>query len=400
MIMVGKASPDEYAQEIGFLSHTRAPTPFTGRIFLPLNSPNRFPLGADRTKSLVPAGTAYAPAFNDHGNERTSLMKNLLLAMTATTCLAGAAAADTITIYTGGAPTGAGSTYHEGIGQGVADFLKDIADDYGYEIKLVPTGGAVDNAKRLAAHEGGLAFGIGQGGLTYAEVEAGKASILRKDLPGECAMAFTKEPRISSWGDIVTNADRVTWVVPENSGSEAFVNQLYTDDSNFEGKTPNFVNVAGSDNIVATVGSPTNRGAVGFFFAYPNPVKGLVNAAAGADMKIFGVLSPDIARGDDAYYLNRKAPYEMSWMGFGETKTTRAMCAKALLMASDPDNIDDPWAREDADVFLAAIEAAPAEAFVPSNGPLAKVMGQIEAMSEELGVSDMVSDLESQIKGR
>lgn len=327
-------------------------------------------------------------------------MKKLFALLTATTALLGATGiqAETITIYTGGAPTGEGSTYHEGIGQGVEDFLQDIAKEYGYDIKRVPTKGAVDNAKRLAAHTGSLAFGIGQGGLTYEEVETGNVKVLRKDLPGECAMAFTAEPRIGDWGDIIANANRVTWTVPKDSGSEAFVKNLYATDKNFAGKTPKFKYVTGSNAIVSTVSNPANRGTVGFFFAYPNPTKGMVNAAAKAQMSIFGVLSPDMARTDDAYYLNRTAPYELAWFGLGETKTTRAMCAKALLMSNDVTSIDDPWARDDADVFLEAISAAPAEAFVPKSGPLAKLMTKIEAMSDEYGINDMVGDLEAQIK--
>jgi hypothetical protein len=312
--------------------------------------------------------------------------------------MASAAMADQILIYTGGGEgtSGAGSTYHEGIGQGVADFLEPVADKFGYDIVLVPSNGAVDNANKVASTTNTIAFGIGQGGLEYDAVNSGGASILRKDLPGECAMAFTAEPRINSWGDVVENARRVTWVVPENSGSEAFIKKLYAEDSNFSG-TPKFKYVKGSDSIVATVSNPENRGTVGFFYAYPNPTKGLVNMASKEDMNIFGVLSPEIAKSDTAFYLNRQAPYELAWMGFGKTKTTRAMCSKALLFVNDISNIEDPWAAADAEEIVAYVKNAQASAFTPKNGPLAKVMGQIESMSEELGVNDMVADLEAQI---
>lgn len=322
-------------------------------------------------------------------------MKKLILAISTLVAMSGVASADTITIYTGGAPTGAGSTYHEGMGQGVADFLAPIADRYGYEIVLKPTTGAVANAGAVAAHKG-IAFGIGQGGLSYAEAEAGKIDIVRTDLPGECAMAFTAEPRIQTWGDIVANANRVTWVVPEKSGSEAFIRKLYEADANFSG-APQFKFVSGQDAIIETVSNPANRGTVGFFYAYPNPTKGLINAAAKQKLSIFGVLSPDVAQGSDAFYLNRKAPYQMAWFGLGDTKTTRAMCSKALLFANDPSTIADPWAREDAEAILDAIAKAPASAFVPKNGPLADLMSQVEAMSEEFGINDMVKDLQQQV---
>ena len=325
-------------------------------------------------------------------------MKKLLLATAAMFSLAGAASADVIKIYTGGAPTGAGSTYHEGIGQGVADFLEPIADKFGYDVVLVPSNGAVDNANKVAGAKKQITFGIGQGGLEYDAVKAGGAKILRKDLPGECAMAFTAEPRIASWGDVVENAGRVSWVVPENSGSEAFIRKLYAEDSNFAGQTPRFAYASGADSIVATVNNPANRGTVGFFYAYPNPQKGLVNAAAKADLDIFGVLSPDVAKGDDAYYLNRQAPYELAWFGMGKTKTTRAMCSKALLFVNDTSGITDPWAAADAREILAAVAAAPASAFTPQNGPLAGLMAKIEEMSEEHGINQMVEDLDAQVR--
>ncbi len=309
---------------------------------------------------------------------------------------AGAAAAqNVIKVYTGGAPTGEGSAYHEGIGQGVVDVLEPIAKEYGYEVRRIPTNGSVDNAQRLADETGQLAFGIGQGGLTYDPVQNGAVQIVRNDLPGECAMAFTAEPQIQSWGDVVQNKARVKWVVPENSGSEAFIRRLYAEDANFAGSEPEFLFTSGADTILDTVRK--ERGAVGFFYAYPNPTGGLVNMAAKADMRIFGVLSPDIARTDDAYYLNRRAPYELAWMGLGETKTTRAMCSKALLFANDISGIQDEWARGDAKQILAAVREAPASAMVAKSGPLARLMRQVEEMSQEFGVSEMVSDLEAQL---
>ena len=326
-------------------------------------------------------------------------MKKILMTAALFAGLAGAASAADILIYTGGGEgkSGAGSTYHEGIGQGVADYLEDIAKEYGYGIRLVPSNGAVDNANKVGASKGNIVLGIGQGGLEYAAVKSGKTKIVRKDLPGECAMAFTKEPRIGDWGDVTVNADRVTWVVPKDSGSEAFIEKLYAEDEKFVGKKPTFQYVSGSENIVATVNNPANRGTVGFFYAYPNPTSGLVQSASKADMKIFGVLSPDVAKGDSAYYLNRTAPYELAWFGFGETKTTRAMCSKALLFVNDIEKIEDTWAAADARAILTALETAPADAFTPTSGSLAKLMTKIESMSEEYGVSDMVKDLEAQV---
>ena len=325
------------------------------------------------------------------------MRKTLFSTLLATAAVAAVPVAADITIFTGGAPTGEGSTYHNGFGQGVAEFLEPIADDLGMDVVLVPTNGAVENATLVAAHEG-IAFGIGQGGLTYAEVEAGEIAVARNDLPGECAMAFSAEPRIKSWGDVVENAEIITWVAPEGSGSAAFVTKIYELDGNFEGATANFDHASGKDAIIAKVDDPTSRGKVGLFYAYPNPTSGLINAAAGSGLSIFGILSPDVARTDDSYYLNRKAPYELSWFGFGETKTTRAMCSKALLFAIDPDGISDPWTRDDAKTVLEAIEAAPADAFVPKGGSLAKLMSTVEGLSEEYGVNEMVSDLETQVR--
>lgn len=328
-------------------------------------------------------------------------MKKLLLTAALAMTMPAVAGATEIVIYTGGGAgsDGSGSTYHEGIGQGVAEFLEDgIADELGYDVRLVPSNGAVDNANKVGATTDRIVLGIGQGGLTYDAVEAGDTQIVRRDLPGECAMAFTAEPRIQSWGDIIANASRVTWVVPENSGSEAFIRKMYEADDNFPG-TPTFSYQNDSASIIATVGNPSNRGTVGFFYAYPNPTSGLVNMAAEEDLSIFGVLSPAVAETDEAYYLNRKAPYQLSWFGFGETKTTRAMCSKALLFANDISGITDSWNRADAEMILEAIESAPAEAFVPQGGPLARVMSSVEDLSEEYGVNEMVSDLEAQVQG-
>ncbi len=202
-----------------------------------------------------------------------------LLALAAVIGMTTAAAAQTteIVIYTGGAPTGEGSTYHNGMGQAVEEQLVELARPFGYEVRRVPSGGAVANANACADETQNICFGIGQGGLDYEAVSAGNTQILRNDLPGECAMAFTAEARLPNWRSVMDNAQRVTFVVPEGSGSEAFIRKLFEAEPSLEGITPNFEYASGQDAIFKAVQS--TRGAVGVFYAYPNPTDGMVNAA-------------------------------------------------------------------------------------------------------------------------
>jgi len=309
---------------------------------------------------------------------------------------AGSASATEILIYTGGAPTGEGSTYHNGMGVGVKELLEEISEPYGYEIRRVPSGGAVANANACAEETENICFGIGQGGLEYEAVQSGKTQILRRDLPGECAMAFTNERRLPNWASVVENAGRVTFVAPEGSGSAAFVRKVFETEPELQGTTPNFAYASGQDAIISTVKG--TRGAVGVFYAYPNPTEGLIHEAADEDLTIMGILSPAVAKTDPAYYLNRKAPYELSWFGLGETKTVRAMCSKALLFAGDPGRLSDSWAQGDFEEMIAKLKAAPPEAFVPDSGPLSDLMREVESLSEEYGVNEMVEDLDKQIK--
>lgn len=325
-------------------------------------------------------------------------MKRFLAVAAALAASMAAAQATEIVIYTGGAPTGEGSTYHNGMGKAVEEQLRELARPYGYEVRRVPSGGAVANANACAQETQNICFGIGQGGLTYAAVTGGKTQILRNDLPGECAMAFTAEPRLPNWRSVMENANRVTFVVPEGSGSEAFVRKVFESEPSLAGVQPNFDYVSGQDAIITAV--QATRGAVGVFYAYPNPTDGLVNAAYDAGLDIMGILSPAVARGSDDFYLNRKAPYDLSWFGLGETKTERAMCSKALLFSGDPAILEDTWAQADYEEFIAKLQALPASAFVPQDGPLARLMLEVEGLSEEYGVSEMVSDLERQVSDR
>ncbi|UOM36210.1 hypothetical protein [Acuticoccus sp. I52.16.1] len=323
-----------------------------------------------------------------------------LLALAAVLAMTTAAAAQTteIVIYTGGAPTGEGSTYHNGMGQAVEEQLKELARPFGYEVRRVPSGGAVANANACAAETQNICFGIGQGGLTYDAVSGGDTQIVRSDLPGECAMAFTKEGRLPNWKSVMTNAQRVTFVVPEGSGSEAFIRRLFETEPSLEGVTPNFEYASGQEAIFKAVQS--KRGAVGVFYAYPNPTDGMVNAAYDAGMSVMGILSPAVAKGSSDYYLNRKAPYDLSWFGLGETKTVPAMCSKALLFAGNPDKLEDTWAQGDYREFIQKLKDMPAEAFIPQGGPLAKLMLEVEQLSEEYGVNEMVTDLDKQVSER
>lgn len=309
-----------------------------------------------------------------------------------------AAGATDIVIYTGGAPTGDGSTYHNGMGVAVQEQLEKLAEPYGYEIRRVPSAGAVANAKACAEETENICFGIGQGGLTYEPVEEGSVQVIRNDLPGECAMAFTDERRLTNWKSVVDNAARVTFVVPKGSGSEAFIRKVFALEPDLDGMEPNFAYASGQQGIFNTIRK--QRGAVGVFYAYPNPTEGTVNAAAEEGMTVMGILSPALARESEDYYLNRRAPYQLSWFGLGETKTVSAMCSKALLFAGDPDRLTDTWAKGDFEEFITELKALPADAFVPQDGPLARLMKEVEGLSEEYGVNQMVEDLQEQVSER
>ena len=306
-----------------------------------------------------------------------------------------AAQATEIVIYTGGAPTGAGSTYHNGMGVAVEEQLRELARPLGLDVRRIPSGGAVANADACAKETENICFGIGQGGISYNAVDSGQTTIVRNDLPGECAMAFTAEPRLKNWKSVMENAGRVTFVVPEGSGSEAFIRKVFAAEPELQGTQPNFKYAQGQDAILTAV--KASRGAIGVFYAYPNPTDGMVNAAYDADMNVMGILSPAVARESKDYYLNRKAPYDLAWFGLGETRTERAMCSKALLFAGDPAKLGDDWSRQDYEELIAKMKALPAEAFVPVDGPLAKLMKEVEGLSEEYGVNEMVTDLDRQV---
>jgi len=322
-------------------------------------------------------------------------MKRILAVAAVLAATVSASEATEIVIYTGGAPTGEGSTYHNGMGKAVEEQLRDLARPYGYEVRRIPSGGAVANANACAGETQNICFGIGQGGLTYEPGEAGRTQVVRNDLPGECAMAFTNEPRLPNWRSVMDNARRVTFVVPEGSGSEAFIRKVFEAEPSLGGTQPNFKYVKGQDAIIDAVKG--TRGAVGVFYAYPNPTSGMINAAAEADLEVMGILSPAVAQESSDYYLNRKAPYALSWFGLGETKTVRAMCSKALLFAGDPKRLEDTWAQADYEEFVAKLKAMPPEAFVPQDGPLSSLMKEVEGLSEEYGVSEMVGDLQRQV---
>ncbi|WP_420391587.1 hypothetical protein [Acuticoccus sp.] len=323
-----------------------------------------------------------------------------LLACAAVLAMTTAAAAQTteIVIHTGGAPTGEGSTYHNGMGQAVEEQLRELARPYGYEVRRVPSGGAVANANACAGETENICFGIGQGGIEYDAVNSGATQIVRDDLPGECAMAFTNEPRLPNWRSVVENARRVTFVVPEGSGSEAFIRKAFAAEPELQGIEPNFRYASGQEAIFEAVRG--TRGAVGVFYAYPNPTDGMVNAAFDVGMTVMGILSPAVAEASDDFYLNRKAPYDLAWFGLGETRTVPAMCSKALLFAGDPSKLTDTWAQGDYAEFIAALKGMPEDAFVPQDGPLAGLMREVETLSEEYGVSEMVTDLEGQVSQR
>jgi len=175
------------------------------------------------------------------------------------------AAATDIVIYTGGAPTGEGSTYHNGMGQGLKEVLEEMAEPYGYTVRRVPSGGAVANAEACAQETQNICFGIGQGGISYDAVQSGATQILRKDLPGECAMGFTNEPRLPNWASVVENAGRVTFVAAEGSGSAAFIEKVFATEPELQGIEPSFAYVSGMEKQIAKVKS--TRGAVGVFYA-------------------------------------------------------------------------------------------------------------------------------------
>jgi hypothetical protein len=88
-------------------------------------------------------------------------------------------------------------------GQAVRSRLRELARPFGYDVRRVPPVARWPMQNACANETQNICFGIGQGGLTYEAVESGGTRIIRNDLPGECAMAFTNEPRLPNWRSVM-----------------------------------------------------------------------------------------------------------------------------------------------------------------------------------------------------
>jgi hypothetical protein len=174
----------------------------------------------------------------------------------------------------------------------------------------------------------------------------------------------------------------VTFVVPEGSGSEAFIRKVFAAEPSLAGVEPNFRYASGQDAILAAVKG--TRGAVGVFYAYPNPTTH-DQRGYGRRHVHHGNFVTAVARGSSDFYLTAERPTTLSWFGLGETKTERAMCSKALLFSGDRRGLKTPGRRADYEEFIAKLRALPADALCRRTGrspaSCAKWRGSLKSMA-------------------
>lgn len=236
----------------------------------------------------------------------------------------------------------AGSVAQRSIGPAIARVIEPIATRYGHDIRIETSSGTAETLRRCGAARRYFCIGIALPGVSHGVPEHALPLILRSDLDLACATALTRPGRFTSFLDALRPTAGTPFAVRPESDAAGLLESIFRLTPALEGERPVLLESRWpSDRL----GLAARRGGIALEYGFPDPESPLAGALAGQPWEALPVLSPRLAERLGAFRL---APR----VRLSEDTVVRALCAPAILVASDPDQIDIPAATPEQARFI------------------------------------------------
>jgi len=300
----------------------------------------------------------------------------LITAMTAASFLQNANAAQ---IYTGGT----NGAYHTVF----CPLIKQNMGELGRDYNCVTSNGSSANIKQIARNP--FDFGFAQlDAFALDSASYGRISefeIIRSGDVRECVFAVTRQPSLTSFGQIAVAADRLKFILPpKDSGSMRTFDYLRRLDKDGLGRARNIIEAIDIDDAILR--SLADDGAVTFFVQFPDPNNERFRKIRRLGGHIVPVVDQTLLDaqidGQRVYYAQETDIGQTSLLKFFGEKVITA-CTPMILFTGSNRSISLQYRRETHAQLVSRLQSMPSEDFVPKTGPFSKFLNRTKNLSEQ-----------------
>lgn len=296
-------------------------------------------------------------------------MRKMLMAGTALILALAPATASTKAIYTGGQA----GAYHSLFCPPIPGAL-EAAQFPGYQ--CTPSAGTLDNIKRVL--ESPTSIGFAQLDVYAKEAAARpddfKKLVVIRQLACEGLWIVTKNPRISSYGQVLGLAKRLPFIVPPaGSGAAASFDFLRSIDPEGLGRASNVRPVKDATTVINTVAASTD-GSVGFFVQFADPDNANIKLMLEKGLKAIPVMSREIVRtkvGDQEVYQVQTFQLEN---GFFSSKSATTACTPVVIFTGTPESQTGRNDIENQQDLIKEVRSLSDADFLPKEGRVASLI--------------------------
>ncbi len=289
-----------------------------------------------------------------------------------------AAIAEAVRINTGGE----NGAYHKDF----CPVLKQRLSDEGVSAECVTSAGTRDNMQRVAQDP--MQFGYGQLDAFVLDkadlMSEASFDIVRRDDVRECLFAFTKNKRITNYGELAVSASKLTFILPpEDSGSVSTFQYLRSID-------PDGLDLAADVQFAADVDEAiqltlADDKAVGLFVQFPDPS----NPRFARIHELGGHIVPVIDKtilaqqldGASVYFAQETQVKNARWLKQGRKVVTA--CTPQVLLTGAAQDITDEPSRLRHESIKSQIQAVPSDRLFPNQPLFAKILRRTRELTKE-----------------
>ena len=209
---------------------------------------------------------------------------------------------------------------------------------------------------------------------------------LRNDIASECLFMISKNPDLKSYGDIVSKADQLKFILPpEKSGHVGTFQYLQHIDPEGLGLVKNILYAQSTDEAINKVLDANDKDRVTLFVQFPDANNSRFKSIAKKNGIFIPVIDRKILRqdinGEKVYYAHNT---QINNPGFTK-KAVQVItaCTPMVLFTGVPDRIEDQELRKDQLDLIRTIEALPITQLQPQQNFLLSLWNKTKSISAQ-----------------
>lgn len=261
-----------------------------------------------------------------------------------------------------------------------------LSNAYFQGYQCTPSKGTLDNIGRVLAKPTSIGFvqlDVFAKEMAARPADAGKLTVIRKDIACEGLFMITKNTDLNNYGDVLGFARRIPFVLPpQASGAAASFAFLQANDPDGLGRARNVRNASDVSAMLNDVANGTG-GEVGFFVQFADPENANIKFIVEKGLKVIPVVSKEILRtkvGDEELY--QVQDFNLTADGiFKAGKQVKTACTPVAIITGTPTLFADRNDSDDQKELITKVRLVPSDKLLPQDNRIAKLMKGFKQVS-------------------